>query len=37
MAMSMSFDEWRGMMMVVGNHVRVSAMRSELMAHAQTR
>jgi hypothetical protein len=35
--MAMSVDEWRGMMMVVGNHVRVPEMHSELVAHAQTR
>jgi hypothetical protein len=32
----MSAVEWRGMMTVVGNHASVSAMRSEVVAHAQT-
>jgi hypothetical protein len=32
----MSTMEWCGMMTVVGNHVSVSAIRSELVAHAQT-
>jgi hypothetical protein len=35
-AMAMSVVEWRGIIIVVGNHARVSAMRSELVAHAQT-
>jgi hypothetical protein len=34
--MAMSVDEWRGMIIEVGNHVRVSAMRLEVVAHAQT-
>jgi hypothetical protein len=29
--MVMSVDEWRGIMMVVGNQARVSAIRSELV------
>jgi hypothetical protein len=33
----MSVDECHGMITVVGNHARVSATRSALVAHAQTR
>jgi hypothetical protein len=33
----MSVDEYRGMITVVGNHARVSATRSALVANAQTR
>jgi hypothetical protein len=32
----MSVDEFRGMITVVGNHARVSANPSALVAHAQT-
>jgi hypothetical protein len=35
--MMMSVDEFRGMMVVVGNHARVSATRYALVAHVQTR
>jgi hypothetical protein len=35
--MAMLVDEWRGIMMVVGNQARVSEIHSELVAHAQTR
>jgi hypothetical protein len=34
--MVMSVEEWRGMMIVLGNHASVSEIRSELVAHAQT-
>jgi hypothetical protein len=36
-AMAMSVDEWRSIIVVVGNQARVSAIRSELVAPAQTR
>jgi hypothetical protein len=35
--MAMSVDECRGIIMVAGNQARVSALRSELVAHSQTR
>jgi hypothetical protein len=35
-AMVMLVEEWSGMMMVVGNYMRVSDTCSELVVHAQT-
>jgi hypothetical protein len=35
--MAMSAEECRCMVMVIGNHMRVSATRSGFVAHAQTR
>jgi hypothetical protein len=36
-AMAIPVDEWRGIIIVLGNQVRVSEIRSELVAQAQTR